>query len=130
MGPFLARWEDLPALRPVVPLTMAQAAAVRAIRHGHDPRGLAACLRQLGQGVCEPLWDRLPAVGCPVLVVHGAADVPYAQAAAELGARLPRSTVAAIAASGHAPHRERPEALRDVIARWLLATPWHPGRQD
>ena len=63
---FLARWLAQPMF-----------ASIPAGRTGIDerrrlrPEYLTACLRVLGTGAMEPLWDRLPELEMPVLIVTG-----------------------------------------------------------
>ena len=81
------------------------AAAAHADRLRNTASGLAAALRGLGTGVMEPLWDRLPSLAIPVVLVVGERDEKFHA----IGSRM----VAAI--SGHAGQLERPEAVAAAI---------------
>ena len=118
LGPFIARWEAMPVLRPVQPWPSAVEASIRARRLSHDPRGLAACLRFLGQGACPALWDRLAELAVPVLLVYGQQD-PSMQAGTEMARRLPHARLVAIPGAGHILHREKPGDLLLALAGFL-----------
>jgi len=91
----------------------------RAARLANDAQGLAAGLRALGPGAQPPLFDALPQVGVPVLLVAGALDVGFVAAAHELARHLPRAEVCVIPDAGHAAHLEQPEAFLRVVREFL-----------
>jgi 2-succinyl-6-hydroxy-2,4-cyclohexadiene-1-carboxylate synthase len=125
----LAAWMELEGIDAVVDHWEAQAVfdtqsddLVRAQRPGrlsHDPHDLAAMLRATGQGVLEPLWDRLGGVTIPVLAVAGEDDDKYAELAERLAGALPNGRVAIVPGAGHAAHLERPEAFAELVAGFL-----------
>ncbi|GDY12567.1 putative 2-succinyl-6-hydroxy-2,4-cyclohexadiene-1-carboxylate synthase [Planctomycetota bacterium] len=118
LGPFIARWEAMPALRPALPWPSAVEASIRARRLSHDPRGLAASLRFLGQGAGPALWDRLAELTVPVLLVYGQQD-PSLQAGTAMARRLPHARLVAIPGAGHIIHREKPGDLLLALAGFL-----------
>ena len=65
--------------------------------------------------------DQLPLVTCPVLVIQGDDDEYGTPAQVEAIARQVRGrvTVRMLPACGHAPHRERPEAVLDAVAEFI-----------
>ena len=86
--------------------------------------GLAASLRRAGTGAQDPLWDKVSAIGVPVLVVAGADDAKFAAAARRLVDAIgDNANLALIAGAGHSPHLERPEATLAVVRSWLVANP-------
>jgi 2-succinyl-6-hydroxy-2,4-cyclohexadiene-1-carboxylate synthase len=117
---FVARWEETKVLAGLKSLPQASAAALRARRLAQDPRGLAGALRAFGQGVQPPLWDALPALRCPVLVVAGALDDKYAALARPLAAALPRAMARIVEGSGHTPHLERPGPFAALVREVAL----------
>jgi 2-succinyl-6-hydroxy-2,4-cyclohexadiene-1-carboxylate synthase len=112
---FVARWEETKVLATLKALPKASGAALRARRLAQNPRGLAAALRAFGQGVQPPLWDALPALRCPVVIVAGVLDEKYAALAGPLAAALPRATATIVQGSGHAPHLERPGPFAALV---------------
>jgi 2-succinyl-6-hydroxy-2,4-cyclohexadiene-1-carboxylate synthase len=82
--------------------------------------GLASSLRLAGTGSQEPLWDRLPELGMPVLIVAGERDAKFAdlgrRAAAAIG---DNAELALVAGAGHACHLEQPDAFCRLIGDFL-----------
>lgn len=122
IGPFVAWWETHPVLRPVRPVARSEVELLRSRRLNQDPLGLAACLRGLGQGAMEPLWDRLGELRMPVLLVAGEHDTRYAADLRRMAAAIPAAELEVLPGTGHAIHREWPERLREVVLAFLAAT--------
>ncbi len=75
-------------------------------------------LLHLGQGAFTPLWDRLPRITCPTLLVAGADDTKYRLLATRMADCIPSADILEVPA-GHAPHLESPAALRLGLNDWL-----------
>jgi 2-succinyl-6-hydroxy-2,4-cyclohexadiene-1-carboxylate synthase len=88
-------------------------------RLGNSVRGLADSLRRLGPGAQPPLFDALPHVDVPVLLVAGALDRRFVALAHDLAGRLPRAEICEIADAGHAAHLEQPEAFVHAVQDFL-----------
>ena len=88
-------------------------------RRRNTVAGLASSLRLAGTGTQEPLWDRLPSLPMPVLLVAGARDAKFVAAAERMAALVPDATLAIVDGAGHTVHLERPAAFEDVLRRWL-----------
>jgi len=84
--------------------------------------GLAASLRLAGTGAQVPLWDRLPEITCPVLVLAGERDEKFTALGRRLAAGLPHAELDVVAGAGHAAHLEAPDAFADRVRRWLHQT--------
>lgn len=85
-----------------------------------DAAVLAACLRRLGTGMQEPLWDRLAELAMPVLVVAGDLDAKFTA----IGRRMAEAVgdnarFATVPDAGHAAHLEQPAAFRAVVEEFL-----------
>jgi 2-succinyl-6-hydroxy-2,4-cyclohexadiene-1-carboxylate synthase len=85
-------------------------------RRSLNPDFLAACLRRLGTGAMEPMWDRLADLVMPVLLVTGTRDDKFGAIAARMLERLPAGAEHEQLDGGHALPLEQPERLGDVIA--------------
>ena len=83
---------------------------------------LATSLRGAGQGAMEPLYDRLPEVRQPTLVLAGALDAVGRERAEAVATGIPGARFEIIADAGHAPHLEAPAAFRALVLAFL-ATP-------
>ena len=88
-------------------------------RLSHDPRMLAQLLRSAGQGATEPVWDRLPTLRCPVLLIAGEDDHRYVAAAHRMADRLPDGRVCVVPGAGHAPQLEQPALVAKLLDEYL-----------
>jgi 2-succinyl-6-hydroxy-2,4-cyclohexadiene-1-carboxylate synthase len=114
---FLDRWLAGPLFA-----TLPAEAAGRAERLANTAPGLASALRELGTGAQEPLWDRLPTLRPPVLLVAGELDAKFAAIAGQMAAAVgPRARVALVPEAGHAVHLERPAELAALVEDFLDA---------
>ena len=86
----------------------------REIARSNDPRGAAAMLRGMAQRVDS--YDIAEDLSMPVTIVAGIADqiVPLSEAQ-EVSRTFPRARLKTLAASGHVPMFEEPEALTDLL---------------
>jgi 2-succinyl-6-hydroxy-2,4-cyclohexadiene-1-carboxylate synthase len=81
--------------------------------------GLAASLRLAGTGAQEPLWDALPRISVPVLVLAGERDAKFVDIGRRIADSIPGATFAVIPDAGHATFGEQPAATAELIAGWL-----------
>jgi 2-succinyl-6-hydroxy-2,4-cyclohexadiene-1-carboxylate synthase len=91
----------------------------RNARLANDAHGLAASLRTLGPAAQPPLFDALPRLDVPVLLLAGELDASFVAIARDLAGRLPRAEVAVIPDAGHAAHLEQPDRFNRVVADFL-----------
>jgi 2-succinyl-6-hydroxy-2,4-cyclohexadiene-1-carboxylate synthase len=112
----VARWEAQPVF------ATQSAELVHAQREGrlsHEPAQLAGLLRSCGQGAMPPVWDELPSLDLPVLLLAGAPDEKYVSAGERMASLLPRAEFRSIAGAGHAPHLEAPDAVATALREFL-----------
>jgi pimeloyl-ACP methyl ester carboxylesterase len=76
---------------------------------------LAACLRLLGAGVMEPMWNDLPKLTMPVLLVTGSLDDKYAAIARRMLERMHPGVAHLQLEGGHALPLEQPAVLGGLI---------------
>ncbi|HEX6311970.1 MAG TPA: alpha/beta fold hydrolase [Acidimicrobiia bacterium] len=107
---FLEQWLNQPLFR-----TLEGEARGMGVRQ-RDPAVLTHQLRVLGQGVMEPLWDRLAELGMPVTLVAGAGDDTYVGHAREMRTVVRHARLEIVEGAGHALHLERPEAFVRVLS--------------
>jgi 2-succinyl-6-hydroxy-2,4-cyclohexadiene-1-carboxylate synthase len=119
IGSFLALWESNATLKPAKPLPHRVCETIRSMRMNQDPNGLAAALRSLGVGTMEDLWDRLPTLRVPTLLIAGEHDQRYVKAMGEMAKLIPGARFEIVAGSGHAVHREQPYELRRLVSQFL-----------
>lgn len=112
---FLDRWLAAPLFASLPP----EAAAVEG-RLTNRADGLAATLRNRGTGSQSPLWDRLPELAIPVLVIAGEHDDKFVALGERMTAGIgDNATMTVIKDSGHAAHLEQPATTAAAIKGWL-----------
>jgi pimeloyl-ACP methyl ester carboxylesterase len=81
-------------------------------------RAIGAVVRRAG------VYDRLPGIGVPTLVITGEEDVAAPPAMAErIHARIPGSVLRIIPRAGHTATLEEPEAMSRELAAFLAGVP-------
>jgi 2-succinyl-6-hydroxy-2,4-cyclohexadiene-1-carboxylate synthase len=108
---FLGRWLAQPMFAGVPP----DAPGV-ADRHRLTPAFLAACLRRLGTGAMDPMWDDLSKLTTPVLLVTGTHDEKFTAIARRMLERMHLGATHLQLDGGHALPLEQPAELGDLIA--------------
>lgn len=110
---FADAWEGL-GLWDGEPMSVREVA--RAQRLAQSPVRLAAMLRAWGPGTLPAAWDRLGAVGIPVVVLAGERDRRYVAIGQRLADALPRGDLRVVPGAGHAIPLEAPDAIRAAVA--------------
>jgi 2-succinyl-6-hydroxy-2,4-cyclohexadiene-1-carboxylate synthase len=77
-------------------------------RRRNNPRELARVLRGMGAGSQPSLWDALPEVATPVLLIVGEYDAKYRAIAESMCESMPQAVVAVMPETGHNVHFEKP----------------------
>ena len=94
--------------------------ADRAHRGTNTAAGLASSLRLAGTGTQTPLWDRLPELSMPVLVLVGEHDTKFTALGRRLAEAIgPNAAFAVVPGAGHAAHLERPDTFVALLRDWL-----------
>ena len=112
---FISEWLSKPmfALLPNNPQEIAQRCTNTAI-------SLATSLRMCGTGTQESLWDVLPALSMPVLLIAGAHDEAFCQHARRMKELIgSNATVQIVQDAGHSVHLEQPQTTAQLICDWL-----------
>ena len=112
---FIAEWLAKPmfALLPDDPQDIAQRCTNTAI-------SLATSLRMCGTGTQESLWDALPVLSMPVLLIAGAHDEAFCQHARRMQELIgPNATLHIVQDAGHSVHLEQPKTTAQIICDWL-----------
>lgn len=89
----------------------------------NSPAGLASSLRLAGTGTQRPLWDDLPGLAVPVLVLAGAADLRFVVTGIRLARALPAAALSLVPGAGHAAHLEQPVLAARIVDRFLRPEP-------
>lgn len=93
---------------------------VRNRRRNHKS-GLIHALQFMGTGMQPPLWDKLPFLSVPALLITGTLDPKFTVIAEQMAAVIPHVLHCPIPDAGHAVHLENTNdfiaALRNFISR-------------
>ncbi|HWE23027.1 MAG TPA: 2-succinyl-6-hydroxy-2,4-cyclohexadiene-1-carboxylate synthase [Myxococcales bacterium] len=116
---FVDRWEMHPTLAGLRDLSPAMIAAIRERRLRQSPEGLASALRHLGSGAQPSLWDELPRLHVPVLLVAGERDAKFSEIARRMAAAIPRAQLTLVPSSGHSPHLEAPDRYASALVAFF-----------
>jgi 2-succinyl-6-hydroxy-2,4-cyclohexadiene-1-carboxylate synthase len=119
LAAFVDLWERLPLFASQTSLPAEVQERVRAQRLESDPRGLANSLRGMGTGRQSSLWDRLPGLHIPALLLAGALDAKYCDLAQQMVAQLPLARAMVILGAGHTTHLERPDVFQAMVLDFL-----------
>lgn len=119
MPAFVDAWMAQPLFASQARLGPERLARMRERRLAKDPRALAATLRGMGTGAMPPLWDELPGLRPPLLLVAGAEDAKFCALHRAMAERLPGATRIEIPEAGHAPQLEAPAALGRALRAFL-----------
>jgi pimeloyl-ACP methyl ester carboxylesterase len=92
-------------------------------RYPVDPVGYR---RQMAAADAHDVWDRLPEIATPTLVIHGEDDrlIPSANAAV-IAERIPGAELVILAGLGHGFYSERPEMVNGILVGFMKR---HPAR--
>lgn len=112
---FIAEWLALPMFSGLTTET-----ARIPDRLTNTAEGLASSLRLCGTGTQEPMWNSLPHLNVPILIIAGENDTKFSAIAHRLHALLPTSTLHIHPNVGHTVHLEDPIGCANVISQWLL----------
>ena len=109
--PFLDRWLAQPMFAHLEKARLNRLDSSDAIAHQ---------LRTLGQGACEPVWDRLGELAMPVAVIAGDRDEKYSGIARRTAAAIgPNAGLHIIPGAGHALLQEAPAAVAAILSALL-----------
>jgi 2-succinyl-6-hydroxy-2,4-cyclohexadiene-1-carboxylate synthase len=116
---FLEKWQSRPLIATQTRLPSEWRATMQARRSRLRAEGLAASLRDFGQGVLDPVWARLPELRLPVLLVAGAQDPAYLALAESMRDCLPNAEFFPVPEAGHMAHLENLPAFADGLRNFL-----------
>lgn len=88
-------------------------------RKQNSPEDMADSLRHAGTGTQEPLWEQLPQLTMPVLLVAGRKDAKFTALAERMHALIPSSTLEIIDDVGHTVQLEDVREFTNRLRNWL-----------
>jgi 2-succinyl-6-hydroxy-2,4-cyclohexadiene-1-carboxylate synthase len=118
---FVNYWESLPLWDSQKNLAPEVRQQLRDQRLKNNPIGLANSLRGMGTGAQPSLWDKLPELNIPVLLIAGELDTKFVAIAQEMHSLLPNSRLVIVPNAGHTVHLEQPELYTQAITAFLAS---------
>ncbi len=122
---FVQRWYEQPLFALLRQHSSFEAVAAR--RCNNNPEGLALSLRHLGTGTQPSLWDALPSITTPVVVLAGEYDTKFVGIGRDMASLLPNTRLHIAQGAGHTIHVEDElwyrEVLRNVLRQYSTAQP-------
>ena len=117
LAAFLDEWYRMPLFAPL--REHPRFPEVLARRRRNDPLLLARSLREMGTGTQRSLWEDLPGLGVPLLLLASERDEKFTDIAFDMAARCPKAEAVIVRGRGHALIEEDPEAVAREIAGFL-----------
>lgn len=114
---FIDSWLALPMFKRLDPST-----DQRADRLTNDAARLAASLRHAGVGTQASLWDLVPELAIPVLLIAGEDDAKFTAIARRMHGLIVGSHLHILDGVGHTAHLEDPTRCAAIIDDWLSTT--------
>lgn len=116
---FVDFWESQPIFESRRAMRGEVVASQRALRLRNDPGSLAAALVGLGTGALPSLWDALPRIDTPTLLLVGALDRKFIEIGERMADAMPDARLVAVPGAGHTVHSERPSAWLEAVTAFL-----------
>jgi 2-succinyl-6-hydroxy-2,4-cyclohexadiene-1-carboxylate synthase len=112
---FVNYWEQLPLFASQCKLPAECRNAQRAQRLNNRAHGLANSLRGVGTAVQPPLYQRLPELTLPALLITGELDSKFCTIGQRMAQQLPQAQLQTVPGAGHAVHLEQPERFATLV---------------
>ena len=116
---FVDVWENIPLFQTQKRLPLDERKKIRASRLKQRERGLANSLRGMGTGKQPSLWEHLPNLFIPTLLLAGEEDHKFVRLAEEMDKLLPQSEKKIIPGCGHAIHIENRRLFASLVLSFL-----------
>lgn len=112
---FVDFWGNISLFASQLSLPVEVRSAQHAQRLNNSPQGLANSLRGVGTGAQPSLWEKLPALGIPTLLITGEWDTKFTAIARQMADLLPGAEMHSVPNAGHAVHFEQPTLFDDMV---------------
>lgn len=113
------RWEKLPLWASQQQLAEAVRERLRQQRRQNNSVGLANSLRGMGTGAQPSLWEKLPELALPTLLIAGELDSKFVAINEQMVGLLPNGRLHLIPQAGHTTHLERPLEFATAVTNFL-----------
>lgn len=107
MSAFVDQWYRMPLFASLNSHPQ-KLSSIKASAKQNDSRWMAKVIRELSPGAQTPLWDSLPMLSFPVLLIAGAKDEKYVQVIHKMAEWIPDCKHIIVPNAGHNVHAEQP----------------------
>lgn len=116
---FVEEWTKLPLFATQARLPQEARGRLKQQRLQNNAQGLANSLRGLSVGVQASLWDVLPSIRIPTLLIAGQLDEKFSEIANLMTRAMPNAELKIVAEAGHAVHLEQSKMFEQIIMEFL-----------
>lgn len=116
---FVDFWEQLSLWESQQSLPQETCDHLRQLRLKNSIPGLANSLRQMGTGVMPPLWESLPILTLPTLLLVGEHDAKFRAINEAMHTQFPNSKLVIISGAGHTTHLEQTLRYSAAVEEFL-----------
>lgn len=114
MSAFVERWYRMP-LFASLNSHPEKLFSIKESAKQNDPRWMAKVIRELSPALQTPLWDSLPNLSFPILLIAGEKDEKYVQVIHKMAKMIPNCEHVIMPEAGHNVHAEQPEKYIELI---------------
>ncbi len=116
---FVEEWANLPlfATQARLPETVRENLKQQRLQNRAD--GLANSLRGLSVGAQASLWDQLPNIRVPTLLLAGQLDPKFSAIAQRMADAMPNARLEIVHEAGHTVHLEQPARFDELVLNFL-----------
>jgi 2-succinyl-6-hydroxy-2,4-cyclohexadiene-1-carboxylate synthase len=115
---FIDYWEQLPLFASQRNLPIECRNVQRAQRLNNRAHGLANSLRGVGTAVQPSLYQRLPELTLPALLITGELDSKFCTIGQTMAQQLPQAQLQIVPKAGHTVHLEQPERFATLVHKF------------
>lgn len=85
----------------------------------NSPKGLINSLKGFGTGVMNPIWNLLPELNIPTLLITGELDKKFTQINGKMNKLIRNSRHEIIKSCGHNVHQKNPKEFADLLINFI-----------
>lgn len=118
MSAFVENWYHMP-LFASLSTHPKKFTAIKESAKSNRPDWMAKVIRELSPGAQKPLWNLLPNLPMPVLLIAGKYDEKYVQIIHKMAEQIPIARHCIVPEAGHNVHAEQPERYVSLLHGFL-----------
>jgi 2-succinyl-6-hydroxy-2,4-cyclohexadiene-1-carboxylate synthase len=116
---FVERWTSLELFNSQKKLPKEKIEKIKAEKLNLNPIGLSNSLKGFSTGRMNHLWNVLPNIYIPVLLVTGELDNKYCEINSKMNKKFPESSHQIVKEAGHNVHLEKPNEFVNLLHKFF-----------